>query len=152
VTLIHSYSVHCSKPKNKQFLCDRWVKIKNCSRRSGNSSTNHFRECVPLPPHSRFLPISLIRLYLTDLNWDSVETILRYGIENVQLGTASSTDFPLLLAENYFNTSERKEKVLSLLPCIPPHIFFLLLMFVSCLNSSLRASVFPPPISATMAP
>jgi hypothetical protein len=46
-----------------------------------------------------------------DINWDAMEIVLRYGIENVQLGVASPSDFPLLLAENYFNTPERKDKV-----------------------------------------
>ena len=74
-------------------------------------------DSLPLLAPSPSLNDILITSLLTDLDWNSVETILKYGLENVQLGTASSTDFPLLLAENYFNTSERKEKVQIPFPC-----------------------------------
>lgn len=58
-----------------------------------------------------FINIIYFIFILLDINWNAVETILNYGMESVLLGSSSPTEIPLLLAENYFHTPERKEKV-----------------------------------------
>jgi hypothetical protein len=48
-----------------------------------------------------------------EINWDLVEIIIKYGLEDCM--RADPNEFPLMFAENYFNTVKEKEKVFKLL-------------------------------------
>lgn len=55
--------------------------------------------------------VAIFFYFILDINWNAIEMVIRYGIENIHFGSALPSEYPLLLAENYFNTPQRKEKV-----------------------------------------
>ncbi len=62
---------------------------------------------------SHLFIFKIYKKYIGDINWDCVESIFNYGLQNMM--NMNPTDYPIMLAENYFNDLQKKEKVIIIL-------------------------------------
>ncbi len=62
-------------------------------------------------------------IFLIDIDWDMTSSLLHYSIEDCM--RVDAREYPILLAENYFDTNTKKDKVI--FPTLP---FIYLLYYI----------------------